>query len=282
MKDLLQKLQECYEGLSNGQKKVAKIFFEDPSKIAFSSAIEIGKDVGVSESTVIRLTQKLGYKGYAEVQELVQKDVVGQRVLTQYKETSSINNKSFWNDLMDADVTNIQNLKNNLDEDTFLKVVKTISNGQHIYITGNLLSYGLAHFFSQSMNMILGNTELLISGDVHYYQQLSKVKPGDVLLAIILPRYMKSTMETVQYMKKAGASIIAITDSELSPVWKYADISIKVPINSSIKIDSYTAVLSLLTSIMRAVSIQDQCNVKKNLKLLEKTYQENNVFYQEK
>lgn len=283
LKDLLQKLKESYNQLSYGQKKVAKVFFEEPNKIAFSPAFEIGKHVDVSESTVIRLTQKLGYKGYAEVQGIVQKDLAKERVLTQYKEVSNISNKqSFLHDLMQADAENILQLQRTIREEDFLKAVQTISKARKIYITGNLLSYGLAHFFTQWLNMVLENTQLIIHGDGQYYHQLSMIQPEDVVIALIFPRYMKDTVETVKLSKGLGASVISITDSELSPVCVHSDIVLKVPINSSINIDSYTAVLSLITSIMRFVSVQDPIQVENKLKRIESIYHKTGVFYNEK
>lgn len=283
LKDLLQKLKESYNQLSYGQKKVAKVFFEEPNKIAFSPAFEIGKHVDVSESTVIRLTQKLGYKGYAEVQGIVQKDLAKERVLTQYKEVSNISNKqSFLHDLMQADAENILQLQRSIREEDFLKAVLTISKAKKIYITGNLLSYGLAHFFTQWLNMVLENTQLIIHGDGQYYHQLSMIQPEDVVIALIFPRYMKDTVETVKLSKGLGASVISITDSELSPVCVHSDIVLKVPINSSINIDSYTAVLSLITSIMRFVSVQDPIQVENKLKRIESIYHKTGVFYNEK
>lgn len=283
LKDLLQKLKESYNQLSYGQKKVAKVFFEEPNKIAFSPAFEIGKHVDVSESTVIRLTQKLGYKGYAEVQGIVQKDLAKERVLTQYKEVSNISNKqSFLHDLMQGDAENILQLQRTIREEDFLKAVLTISKAKKIYITGNLLSYGLAHFFTQWLNMVLENTQLIIHGDGQYYHQLSMIQPEDVVIALIFPRYMKDTVETVKLSKGLGASVISITDSELSPVCVHSDIVLKVPINSSINIDSYTAVLSLITSIMRFVSVQDPIQVENKLKRIESIYHKTGVFYNEK
>ncbi|MCA1031186.1 MurR/RpiR family transcriptional regulator [Bacillus timonensis] len=279
MQELLQKLKDSYGQLSAGQKKVAKVFFENPNKIAFSPAFEIGKHVDVSESTVIRLTQKIGYKGYAEVQEIIQKDLSKQRVLNQYIEMANLCDQSFMQQLLDSDVENIANLKRMLDEERLQRVVSQISQARNIYITGNLLSYGLAHFFSSWLNMILGNTELVLNGADQYYQQLSKMNEEDVLIALILPRYMKSTVETVTYAKKLGAKVISITDSELSPVCASSDIVLTVPITSSINIDSYTAVISLLTMIMRSVSIQDSERVEKNLHNMENVYRDNHIFY---
>jgi DNA-binding MurR/RpiR family transcriptional regulator len=279
---LLKQLKYSYEELSFAQKKVAKVFFEEPKKIAFTSAFEIGRQVEVSESTVIRLTQKLGYKGYTEVQQLIQKELSKERVLQQHKEISSISNdQSIIKDLMKADMSNIQMMMQSLDEEKFIKSMKTLNDANKVYITGNLLSHGLAQFFTQWMNMILGNTELLTPGNVQYFNKLSQIDENSVLVAIIFPRYMKSTVETVEQCKNRGAQVIAITDSELSPVAKYTDLTLTVPIHSSIKIDSYTAVMSLLTSLMRCVSVENQDKAEINLKKIEEVYEQNGVFYRD-
>ena len=54
MKDLLHKIENSYKDFSAGQKRIADLFKENQIVLAFSSALEVGKKVNVSESTVIR------------------------------------------------------------------------------------------------------------------------------------------------------------------------------------------------------------------------------------
>ncbi len=265
-----------------GQKKVAKILFEDPSKIAFKPAFEIGNLVNASESTVIRLSQTLGYKGYAELQEFVQKEITKGRTVVQHQEISNIGKEQpFFKTVMAEDISNIQSTMNDIPEETIEEAVKLISEAKNVYIIGNLSTYGLAHFFAHWMNTVFRNVEMINYGDPRYYTQISNFNSDTVIISIVFPRYAKSTMETVKYGKQRGAKVVAITDSELSPVHSYADIMLKTVIHSKINIDSYLAPMSLINAIMRSVTIKNSQRVEENLKEIEKVYKDNDVFHSE-
>ena len=283
MKVLEQKLKENYESLTGGQKKVAKIIFENPNLIAFITAEVIGEQVGVSESTVIRLAQKLGLRGYSELQEMIRKEIKSGRTLTQYQEIRNISKgKSFVEELMQEDMNNIQRAKELLEEQKIYDAVKLMSDASRIIITGGLASYGLAYFMAHWMDTVFRNTELLDRDGKNYYTQLSKVDADTLVIAIIFPRYKQDTLEFIRYAKKKGARVLAITDSDLSPVYPYADLVLATPVNTKINIDSYTAPLSIITALMRYVSTLNSDRVETNLKEIESVYQECNVFYQDK
>ncbi|MGG1658035.1 MurR/RpiR family transcriptional regulator [Brevibacillus sp. NRS-1366] len=279
---MVAKLKEQYESLSDGQKKVAKIIFENPSSVAFSSALEIGKQTGVSESTVIRLTQTLGYKGYAELQEMIKHELKKGRTLSQYQEISSMKaEQSFVKQLMSEDIHSIQRTMDSLHEEEIKRAVEMISKAERIFITASLYTSGLAHLFSDWMNVMLQNTELMIPHSSQFYSQLSRVNQNTLVIPVTFPRYTQSTVDVVKYVKERGAKVISITDSELSPVANYSDIVLISVINSEIKSDSYVSCLSLITSLIRAVTVENTEKVEKNLLELEKIYKDNHVFYHE-
>ena len=280
MEELIQRLKSNFKYLSKGQKKVAKLLFDDPSIITFSPAFEIGRMVNVSESTVIRLSQTIGYTGYTELQETIRQSLSQGRVLMQYQEISNIvKEDALFKDLMQADINNIKKLMDKITEEDIQVAVTMISNAEKIYVTGSMSMLGLAHYFSQWLNMLLGNTELLISESPQYFTQLSKVDNNTLLIPMIFPRYVKSTVKTTEMAKKKGANVLAITDSELSPIKGFSDRILTVAINSEIEIDSYTAPLSLLNTLMRYVSIKESERIRKNLKSIEEIYKEHETFY---
>ncbi|AJD89880.1 hypothetical protein JMA_05630 [Jeotgalibacillus malaysiensis] len=283
MQDILQKLENSYTKLSAGQKKVARLFFDNPSVIAFSSALEVGKMVDVSESTVIRLTQKIGYKGYPEAQQQIQRKLAEARFYADQREHAEdkSEDQAFLHSLLDADIANIEKLKQSLKEEDLLRVVDIISHAKKVYVTSNLFSYGLGHLFTQWMSMVLDNTEMLMQGDVQYYQQLSKMDESNVVIVLAFPRYTKNILETVKTAKSQGATVISITDSKDSPVAAHSDILLEAAMNANLKIDSFTAVVALLTSIMRFVSVKEHEKVSANLERVEKMYEEKEIFYRD-
>ncbi len=281
MKDLLHKIENSYKDFSAGQKRVADLFKENQIVLAFSSALEIGKKVNVSESTVIRWAQKLGFKGYAEFQHVIQKKLAEQRIeQVEDDEKNAYPSQSILKNLLDADINSIAQLKETLQEEELLQTVDALVSATKIYVTSNFFDYGLAHTFTHWMNMVLNHTELLMQGDVQYYHQLSKLTEEDVLIAFAFPRYTKNVLETLQTAKEQGATVIVITDTMEAPVAKYGDKVLIVPVSTNLSVDSYTAVHALLTSIMRFIYVKEHEKVKRNLERIEMMYERKEIFVQ--
>ncbi|MBZ5200025.1 MurR/RpiR family transcriptional regulator [Planomicrobium chinense] len=280
MQDLLRSVSESYEHFTSGQKKVGDLFFREPIFLAFSSALEVGRRVNVSESTVIRWTQKLGYKGYTEFQQVVQRKLAEDRLEQTEQETRPPNaDQSFLENLFDAEIASIVKLKQSMKEDVLLQAVDLISSANRIYVTSDFFDYGLAHWFAGWLDMTVGSTEMIFPSDRHYYSQLAKLGTGDILIAFVFPRYTKMVVETVQSAKERGAGVVLLTDSVKSPAVNFADISLTVDVSTNLNIDSYTAVHALLTSVMRFVYVKEHAKVKDNLAKLEAVYNDKNIFY---
>lgn len=279
MQDLLRNVSDSYKSFSSGQKKLGDLFFREPTFLAFSSAFEVGKRVQVSESTVIRWTQRLGYKGYTEFQQVIQRKLAQERIEQAQVETSKpLSEQSFLENLLDADISSIVKLKKTMDEEKLLQVVDKISNADHIFVTGNFFDYGLVHWFSSWLNMAIDRTQMIMPEEGEFYSQLAKVKQDDLVIAFVFPRYTKLLVETLRIAKLQGAEIVILSDSYESPAAELADISLKVSVNSNLTIDSYAAVHALLTSIMRFVYVKDHAKVKDNLSRIEEVYKEKDLF----
>ena len=66
--DVITRINECYSRMSKGKKNLATYVIEHYEQAVFMKAAELGKIVGVSESTVVRFAMSLGYDGYPEFQ----------------------------------------------------------------------------------------------------------------------------------------------------------------------------------------------------------------------
>ncbi|MFD4819506.1 MurR/RpiR family transcriptional regulator [Peribacillus butanolivorans] len=276
---LIEQLKEMYLNLSKSQQKVAKLFFDDMNIINYSTAAEIGKMANVSESTVIRLSQTLGYKGYTDFQDDFRQNFPQGRILAQSQEVRGFDKDSLLKDLIEGDIQNLELVMKTLEEANLEKIAQMITSANKVFIVGQMSTYGLAHFLSQWLHMMLGHTQLLTPNTVNYYSELGKLDEETVVISIVFPRYLNSTLEIIKIAKEKGAKVIAITDSELSPVAPYADFQLTIPINSKLEIDSYASVMSVLNALTRYVSIVDSERVQSNLKEIEKYYAKNKIFY---
>ena len=164
MKDLLQIIDKSNKEFSAGQKRIADLFKENQIVLAFSSASEVGKKVNVSESTVIRWAQKIGFKGFAEFQDVVQKKLAEQRIgQVEDVVTSTFESQSILKNLLDADIKSISHLKETLHEEQLLQVVDLIGSAKKIYVTSNynavfFLSIDVFPEYYAENNRITGST----------------------------------------------------------------------------------------------------------------------------
>ena len=70
--DISERIRSLYPTFSKGQKKIANAILNDYDKTAYLTAAKLGKLVGVSESTVVRFADELGFEGYSQFQHAIQ------------------------------------------------------------------------------------------------------------------------------------------------------------------------------------------------------------------
>ena len=70
--NLLHQLQERMSSFSKGQRQIASYILEHYDRAAYMTASKLGAVVNVSESTVVRFADELGFSGYPELQRALQ------------------------------------------------------------------------------------------------------------------------------------------------------------------------------------------------------------------
>ena len=110
------------------------------------------------------------------------------------------------------------------------------------------------------------------------FEQMLRMGPGDVLIAISFPRYSKVTINTVKFARDRGAEIIAITDNELSPVYQLSEAALLAPCEMISFVDSMVAPLSLINALLVALSNRCGTDVSVTFAELENIWNEYGVF----
>ncbi|MFR4087969.1 MAG: MurR/RpiR family transcriptional regulator [Dysosmobacter sp.] len=98
------------------------------------------------------------------------------------------------------------------------------------------------------------------------------------MIAISFPRYSKVTMNTVKFAQDRGATIVAITDNELSPVYQMAEAALLAPSEMISFVDSMVAPLSLINALLIAVGSRMRSDVSRTFAELEDIWNAYGVF----
>lgn len=278
--DLMRIIQTKYSKLSKGQKLIAEFILKQYDKAAFMTAAKLGASVGVSESTVVRFANELGYEGYPELQKNLQ-DLVKVKLTTVQRlelTNSLVNSDNALKGVLKADMENIRATLEKINEKTFDEMINAIFEAKKIYIIGLRSSNTLAEFLAFYLNLFLDNVRSVHQGYSDIFEQMIKLDENDLVLAIGFPRYSQKTIEALDFAKDRGAKVGVITDSLLSPLAARADYSLIAQSNMASFVDSLVAPLSVINAVIVSVGMKRKDQVGEIFGTLEEIWKKHDIF----
>ena len=281
MNDLITKFQSELPGFSKGQKQIARFILEHYDKAAFMTASRLGVTVGVSESTVVRFATELGYDGYPHLQRALQEMIRNKLTSVQRMEVAGdrMGGRDVLQTVLHADTDMIRVTLDEIDRDAFQGAVDALMGAKRIYILGVRSSSALASFLGFYFNLLFENVTLVHTNSVsEIFEQVLRVGPGDVLFGISFPRYSKRTLSAMKYARDRGARVIALTDSQLSPLARVADHVLLARSDMASFVDSLVAPLSVINALIVAVGMSRRDEIEHTFNKLERIWEEYDVY----
>lgn len=282
--DLMRVIQANFHRLSKGQKIIAQYIMNNYDKAAFMTAAKLGEKVGVSESTVVRFANAIGYIGYPQLQKQLQEMVRTKLTTVQRIEMSSdfANKESILKNVLKSDMENIRTTIEEVDQTSFDQAVKSIIEAKSIYILGLRSSTALAEFLGFYLNFLRDNVHVVTYTIGDIFEQLFRIGNDDLVIAIGFPRYSARSVKALEYVKSKGANTIAVTDSMLSPLCSFADYTLIAKSNMESFVDSIVAPMSVLNALIVAVGVKEKNNISSSFASLEEIWNKYNIFSADK
>ncbi len=279
--DLLKSIEEKMSSFSKGQKLIAAYILEHYEKAAYLTASKMGSIVGVSESTVVRFAIELGYEGYPDFQHSLQ-EIIRNR-LTSFQRMEVTNNLIGDGNVLDkvllSDAEKLRRTMEEIDHKLFEEAIDRIVSAKTIYIIGVRSSSSLAGFLNFNFRMIFDNVKFVqTTSGSEMFEQIMRIGEGDVMIAISFPRYSKRIINAVEYARSKNADVVALTDSKLSPIARYANQLLIAQSDMASFVDSLVAPLSIINAIIVAVSRKKQDELTERLRALEEVWDQYDVY----
>ena len=278
--DLMRTIQIKFSRLSKGQKLIAEYILKHYDKAAFMTAAKLGISVGVSESTVVRFANELGFSGYPKLQKALQELIKNKLTTVQRIELSNnfITQENALKGVLKADMENIRATLEKINHKTFEDIVNSLFEARKIYIIGLRSSAALAEFLAFHLNLILDNVKVVAYGVSDIFEQMLYVNEQDIVIGIGFPRYTTRTIEALAFAKSKNANVVAITDSLLSPLAARADYTLIAQSNMASFVDSLVAPLSVINALIIAVGLREKEKISRTFSTLEDIWEEYQVY----
>jgi len=224
----LVRMRTVREELSANEKKIADFILDNSALIRDYSSQNLAASVGVSQSSIIKFSQKLNYRGFTDLKLAIHEAVVKSSHEEQADENG--NGSSARSDSIQQQIYKIKNeallttMELN-DEKRILSAVKVLEKSKRIQIValgaGSLVARNFA-----SMLIQIGKS---VIAEVDTYIQLSSIATlgkGDAVLVISFTGQSAKMIQLTKQAKKAGVTIISLTSYNANPIRSLADVQL--------------------------------------------------------
>lgn len=228
------RLKAGFDDLSPQLKEAARWVIDHPADVALLSMREQARRAGIAPATLTRLAKRLGLHGYDGVRKIYA-DVVRQRP-DNYRgraeelldRRDSEGDTALVQDIFASLTRHLQILSLAEASERFTAAADLIASADRVFCLGLRSSFAVAFIFHYVRSLFGSNSVLVDGSGGRDIDALRAIKREDALLAVSVNRYVRHTIEATKFAKDRGARIVAVTDSELSPLVALADEAILV------------------------------------------------------
>ena len=279
--DIVTRMNQNFAQMSKSHKKIASYIMDHYDTAVFMTAATLGKEIGISESTVVRFAAGLGYDGYPKFQKALEEWVKSkwnslQQMGAKYGNSSQ---SEILTSVIRADMEKMEDTIHNLDPAAFETAVSSILEAKHVYVIGLRSCEPLASFLSFYLSMIRGDVmQLKTTSTTELFEQMIRVSDEDVVIGISFPRYSMRTLKAMEFANDRKAKVITITDSVHSPMNLYSSCNLLARSDMVSIVDSLVAPLSVINALVVALCVKAPEQASKNLKDLEEVWANYQVY----
>ena len=254
------RIQGTYGSLRTAEQRVADFILKHPEELIYLTVTELAERTETSESTVVRLCQKIGYKGYQEFKIVLARDLVEPTNAIYDQIEPSDDLTSLKHKVFQANGQALQDTLEVLSEQDLARAIDAIAAARRVEIYGVGGSAPIA-LDAYHKCLKLGIPAIAISDSDMMAMSSSLLQGGTVALGISHTGASRDVCEALHNARGAGATTICITHRSTSPITKVSDIKLftaaKETAFRSDAMSSRIAQLSIVDTIYVGVALKD-------------------------
>lgn len=249
--------------LSPGQKKVADFILQNLEYFSYATLAKLSKDIGVSETTVIRLAYSLEFDSFSQMQNAIRSQ------LLQSPETNhsiDVKSNNFYTEFFYQEIQVIQAMLSRLDLQTLDQIYRKLHEADRILLVGARSSHYAAEWFGNQLYLIRPNVYVIQQFYDSRLDLLKELTSSSVVFAISMARYAKWTYSYTKLGKQQGAAIVVLTDSLSSPLAELANHTLLVESNrNELGSNSLAPLFCILDALLARFLANDPENIARRM-----------------
>ena len=206
-------IESKLDTLTKGEKKVASYIQNNPLSAALLSSTDLANSCGVSDTTVIRFAQDLGFKGYADFKKnmvnVARSPYHFLRKMEQEHKQHSLEKEYLQNA-----INGVQDFTMSFDFAKLDKAVDIILGANEVFCIGMGTDSIMSKFLSIYLQKIGLKVTYLSEGGIGLWDNLLSATPNDAIILFSFPRYLKDEKRIGEIANRDHIPLITITKSD--------------------------------------------------------------------
>lgn len=278
------------DSIPKRQREVIKYLTDHPDDIAILTIRELAKKLNINHTTIIRACKELGYKGFNDIKkhhkEAYKRNMTGYGIMLEKLQSESIpKKKSPLEEVIRGSLlTDLEVLNRTIAStswETIVKAVTQIINSKRTYIIGLEAARSIAMFLSAELRTYLPNVEEIVYTNGYLFDYIRHFDKDDVVVGISFGKCIRQTVNAVKAANSQGIKTISITDSKLSPLYKYSDISLLTASASDSYFSTFIGAMSISKAMLVCCAELKGEEAIEQLQIIKQQWEEAKIYYEE-
>ena len=247
-------------GLPPQQRAIADFLVQHLEEVPFLAVPELADLTEVSEATIVRFAQSLGFRGYRDLKiELLQlPNAAEQRPELEPPAPDSPRNVLLSVARLETDNIRATVVLNPVE--SIERVADLLRSADHTYVFGMGVSAPLIAMARYIFTEV-GVRCTALSGDfTSPSEQAFALRASDLLLVISLPPYSRQTLDMLKVVQDRGTTTVAVTDSLASPAAGLATWTLPVRTHNMMFTNAVAAIIVLLNAIATQYAVRHRAH----------------------
>ncbi|MFF3865529.1 MurR/RpiR family transcriptional regulator [Micromonospora sp. NPDC001898] len=260
--------------LTPTQRRIAHSLVQHAATAAYLSAAEVAELAGVSQPSVTRFAVALGHDGYPALRRRL-------RELTGAATGGSSDGGNELQRAVRAEAANLERLAGQLaDPDRIAETGELLAASRPLPVLGLRAAAPLAAYFAYFAAKVHPDVRVLDDGGSLLTDRLEQAAAAGAtaLLAFVLPRYPRETLDALREARAAGLTVVAITDSPVSPATDHAEVVLPAAVGTDLVFDLHTAPMTLAMVVLQAICDAAPAETQRRLEAFESSAARRQLF----
>ncbi|ODT15649.1 MAG: SIS domain-containing protein [Kaistia sp. SCN 65-12] len=242
---------EAFETMPPQLQAAARYVLDKPDDVALLSMREQARRAGVPAATMTRLAKRLGLEGYDEVRALyagaVRAGTLGfaGKAGVQVQQQNLRGERALAADMALSLSRQIARLAEPEALERLADAAGRLHRARRVYCLGLRACHAAAWHFHYMLSLLGDKTVMLDDAGGTGLDAIRDAGRDDVVLAASVEPYARATVEAARYAATESVPLVAVTDSEVSPLARLASTVILVPTESPSFFHTVTPLLAV-------------------------------------